>query len=32
VATGTVEKRVKTGGSPWGVAVAHAAPEGVASR
>jgi YVTN family beta-propeller protein len=27
VATGAVEKRVSVGGSPWGVAVAHAVPE-----
>ena len=32
VATGTVEKRVKVGGSPWGVAVAQPVTEGGATK
>ena len=32
IATGTVEKRVKVGGSPWGVAVAQPVTEGGATK
>ena len=32
LASGTVEKRVKVGGSPWGIAVAHAVPERVIAQ